>query len=106
MLAKQPCSKTNKHYASFIDERLKIDKNIYSIFKSLERNEAKIVDILLQLDLSLFRGKKYRKIKFSYSTLLRAIILMKIKNIRFKNSKRIEKVCSRCRHIALSFEEI
>ncbi len=85
MPSKNNKSKVNKHNAVFIDTRIKkrIDNNIYSIFKSLQGNEAKVVDIILQLDLSLFKGKNYRKIKFSYIALLRAIILLKIKNLRF-----------------------
>ena len=85
MPSKNNKSRVNKPNAVFIDTRIKkrIDNNIYSIFKSLKGNEVKVVDIILQLDLSLFKGKKYRKIKFSYGALLRAIILMKIKNIRF-----------------------
>jgi len=85
MPSKNNKSRINKHNAVSIDTRIKkrIDSNIYSIFKSLQGNEAKVVDIILQLDLSLFKGKEYRKIKFSYDALLRAIILAKIKKLRF-----------------------
>jgi len=73
----------NKHFAISIDKRIKnrIDKNVYSIFKSLSGNKAEIADVILQIDLSLFKVKNYRKIKFSYDSLLRAVILMKVKNL-------------------------
>ena len=78
-------SRVNKPNANLLDSKVKrrINNNIYSIFKSLQRNEVKVVDLILQIDLSLFKKRKYRKIKYSYEGLLRAILLMRVKNLRF-----------------------
>jgi len=75
----------NKHNAlPILDKRLedKIISNIYSIFKSVDGNEVKVIGIMQRLNLDIFR-QNYRKIKYPYDSLLRAIILMKTKQLKF-----------------------
>jgi len=78
-------SEINKHNAlPVLDKRLenKINSKIYGIFKSVDGNEVKVVDILQHLNLTIFK-QDYRKIKYPYDSLLQAILLMKIKQLKF-----------------------
>ncbi|MEM1514325.1 MAG: transposase [Candidatus Thermoplasmatota archaeon] len=73
----------NKHIAS-LDAKIKrkINNNIYSIFKSLRGNKIEIVDVIDQVDFNLLKGKNYRRIKYSQDSLLKATLLMKLKNLK------------------------
>ncbi len=67
-----------------LDKRLenKIKSEVYDVFRLVDGNEIKVLDILQCLNLNIFK-QDYRKIKYSYDALLQAILLMKIKQLKF-----------------------
>jgi len=72
-----PASKQNISKAA-------IEKEIYKTF-ALIKNEKqiKIADFLKIFEVSIFRGKKYRKIKFSYESLIKLVLFQQLKSIKF-----------------------
>lgn len=79
-------SGVNKDFGNALlqcSRRTKLERVIYEIFKNQEEDgNIKIIDILNKIDFGKIRYSRYRKIKFSYDALLRAILLMKIKGIK------------------------
>lgn len=62
----------------------KIEKEIYKTFEKFkEYQSVKIVDFLKAFDVTTFAGRKYRKIKFSYESLLKLVLFQKLKDIKF-----------------------
>jgi len=55
--------------------------NTFGLFK--EHKSINIVDFLDKLDLTAFKGYKYRSIKFSYESLFKLILFQKLKGIKF-----------------------
>lgn len=64
--------------------KIKIEKEIYNIFQQFktERN-IYIADLLEKLDISTIKNKNYRKIKYSYESLIKLILYQKLKKFRF-----------------------
>lgn len=62
-----------------------IEKRIYEAFASFgEERDIKIVDFLNRLDLKELEVKKYRRSKFSYESLLKSILLKKLKHLKLQ----------------------
>jgi len=55
--------------------------NTFGLFK--EHKSINIVDLLNKLDITAFKGYKYRTIKFSYESLFKLILFQKLKGIKF-----------------------
>jgi len=64
--------------------KITIEKEIYSTIKlfTKEKNIC-IVDFLEKLDISSIKHQEYRKIKFSYESLIRFILYQRLKKFRF-----------------------
>jgi len=63
--------------------RKNIELEIYKTFEQFkECKNIKIVDFLKRFNVSLFQQKNYRKIKFSYESLLKLILFKKLKGIK------------------------
>jgi len=61
-----------------------IELEIYKTFEQFkECKNIEIADFLKRFDVSSFKWKKYRKIKFSYDSLFKLIIFQKLKGIKF-----------------------
>ncbi len=61
-----------------------IEKEIYNTFAKLkEQKNIKIADYLKVFDISSFQIRKYRKIKFSYESLLKLVLFQQLKRIKF-----------------------
>jgi len=75
----------NKHNAVLTKEdRLKkLENDIYDFFGSIDRTETSIASILSYINLGILGGN-YRKIKYSYESLLKALILKELKGFRFQ----------------------
>ncbi len=68
----------------------KIEKEIYKTFELFkERKNVKIVDFLKRFNIFIFEQKNYRKIKFSYDSLLKLILFQKLKGIKFQTQLEI-----------------
>ena len=55
--------------------------NTFELFK--EEKQIKIADFLKSFDVSTFEQKKYRKIKFSYESLVKLVLFQHLKGIKF-----------------------
>ena len=61
-----------------------IELEIYKTFeKCKESKHIKIADFLKAFDVTSFQLRKYRKIKFSYESLLKLVLFQKLKGIKF-----------------------
>ncbi len=62
----------------------KIEKEIYNIFElfNKEKNIC-IADFIEKLDISTIKHQEYRKIKFSYESLIKFILFQRLKKFRF-----------------------
>ncbi len=61
-----------------------IELGIYNTFELFKQEkQIKIADFLKIFDVSIFGQKKYRKIKFSYESLLKLVLFQKLKGIKF-----------------------
>ncbi len=64
--------------------RENIDLEIYKTFELFKENkQIKIADFLKAFDVTSFQIRKYRKIKFSYESLLKLVLFQKLKGIKF-----------------------
>ena len=62
-----------------------IENEIYKIFEQFkEEKNIKLSDFLKKFDTSIFKRKKYRKIRFTYESLIKLILFQKLKGIRFQ----------------------
>ncbi len=62
-----------------------IEKEIYKTFEPFKKTKSvSIVDYLKNFNTSVFGQKKYRKIKFSYESLVKLILFQKLKEIKFQ----------------------
>jgi hypothetical protein len=61
-----------------------IEQEIYKTFETFkEQKNIKIVDFLKAFDATSFQTERYRRIKFSYESLLKLIFFQKLKGIKF-----------------------
>ncbi len=61
-----------------------IELEIYKTFEKFkDQKNIKISDFLKAFDVTLFELRKYRKIKFSYESLLKLVLFQKLKGIKF-----------------------
>jgi len=64
--------------------RSRIEKEIYKTFEKFKENKnVKIADFLKAFDVTLFQIRKYRKIKFSFESLVKLVLFQKLKGIKF-----------------------
>jgi len=64
--------------------RKTIELEIYKTFEKFKENKnIKIADFLKALDITQFKVHKYRKIKFSYESLIKLVLFQKLKGIKF-----------------------
>ena len=64
--------------------RKQIELEIYKTFEQFKKNKGiKIADFLKTFDTTIFQVRKYRKIKFSYESLLKLVLFQKLKGIKF-----------------------
>jgi len=64
--------------------RKNIELEIYKTFEKFKENKSiKIVDFLKVFDVTSFQVRRYRKIKFSYESLLKLVLFQKLKGIKF-----------------------
>jgi hypothetical protein len=62
----------------------KIEKEIYKTFEKFKENKnIKIADFLKAFNVTTLQIHKYRKIKFSYESLIKLILFQKLKGIKF-----------------------
>ena len=61
-----------------------IELEIYKTFELFkDKNQIKIAEFLKIFDVSIFGQKNYRRIKYSYESLLKLILFQKLKDIKF-----------------------
>ena len=61
-----------------------IEKEIYNTFARIkDQKNIKIADFLKAFDVTSYQTRKYRKITFSYESLLKLILFQKLKGIKF-----------------------
>jgi putative transposase len=62
----------------------KIEKEIYKTFEHFkDKKNIKIIDFLKSFNAFIFEQKKYRKIKFSYESLVKLVLYQQLKGIKF-----------------------
>jgi putative transposase len=62
-----------------------IELEIYKTFEQFKQSKSvSIADYLNRFDTSIFEQQKYRKIKFSYESLIKLVLLQKLKGINFQ----------------------
>jgi putative transposase len=67
-----------------------IEKEIYKTFELFKKQKnIKIIEFINNFDTTILRTKKYRKIKFSYESLIKLILYQKLKGIK-KQTKLIK----------------
>ncbi len=67
-----------------IISRENIELEIYKTFEQyIESKNITIADFLNKLELDLLKGVSYRKIKFSYESLMKLVLFQKLKGIKF-----------------------
>jgi len=65
--------------------RKTIELEIYKTFEKFKENKSiKIADFLKAFDTTILQTDKYRKIKFSYESLIKLVLFQKLKGIKFK----------------------
>ena len=61
-----------------------IELEIYKTFEFFKAKKAiTIADFLNKLDVTLFKTREYRKIKFPYESLIKLVLFQKLKGIKF-----------------------
>lgn len=66
-----------------------IEAEIYNTFELFKKcKNIKIADFLKRFDVSLLQQKRYRKIKFSYESLIKLVLFQKLKGIKFQTQLR------------------
>jgi hypothetical protein len=85
----------------------KIEKEIYNTFElfNKEKNIC-IADFIEKLDITTIKHQEYRKIKFSYESLIRFILYQRLKKFRFITQTRQHLKCHPEEAIQLGFKEI
>lgn len=85
----------------------KIEKEIYNTFElfNKEKNIC-IADFIEKLDITSIKHQEYRKIKFSYESLIRFILYQRLKKFRYITQTRQHLKCHPEEAIQLGFKEI
>jgi len=86
---------------------LNAEKEIYKTFElfSKEKNIC-IADFMEKLDISIIKHQEYRKIKFSYESLIRFILFQRLKRLKFITQTRQYLKNHKYEAIQLGFKEI
>jgi len=62
----------------------KIEKEVYNTFEQFNKEKnIYIADFIEKLDISTIKQQKYRKIKFSYESLIKFILYKRLKKFKF-----------------------
>jgi hypothetical protein len=85
----------------------KIEKGIYNTFElfNKEKNIC-IADFIEKLDISIIKHQEYRKIKFSYDSLIRFLLYQRLKKFRFITQTRQNLKSHPDEAIQLGFKEL
>jgi len=64
--------------------KIKIENEIYGTFEQFNKEKnISIADFIEKLDISTIKHQEYRKIKFSYESLIRFVLFQRLKKLRF-----------------------
>jgi putative transposase len=84
-----------------------IEKGIYNTFESFhDKKNITIADFLKKFDVTVFKTREYRKIKFPYESLIKLVLFQKLKGIKFQTQ--LEKYLKRHRdeRIRLGLQQV
>jgi putative transposase len=85
----------------------KIEKEIYNIFTQYtQEKHIYIADFIEKLDISIIKHQEYRKIKFSYESLIRFILYQRLKKYRFITQTRQYLINHPDEAIQIGFKEL